>query len=46
MAKFKLAGSKKKGKSAKARGAFPCIFFMLSAMALLMLLFYAVLPKK
>ena len=45
MAKFKLAGSRKKSKGAKARGAIPCAIFLISAMALLALLFYSMLKK-
>lgn len=44
MAKFKPARDKKKKKAPSGlRGAIPCIVFLLSAMALLMLLFYAIL---
>jgi hypothetical protein len=46
MAKFRAAASRKKSKASNARGAIPCIVFMVSAMALLMLLFYAILKPK
>ncbi len=39
MAKFKLARGKKK--SAPSRGAVPCVILLLSAMALVAVLFYA-----
>ena len=45
MAKFKLAGARKKSKGTKARGAIPCVIFLISAMALLALLFYSMLKK-
>ncbi len=43
MKKFKLARGKKKASG--MRGAIPCIVFLVSAMALLMLLFYSILKS-
>lgn len=45
MAKFKLAGARKKSKGSKAKGAIPCVIFLISGMALLALLFYSILKK-
>jgi hypothetical protein len=47
MAKFKpvRAGSRK-AKGPKARGAIPCIVFLVSLMALLMLLFSSILSQS
>ena len=42
MAKFKPARTGKK-KATSARGAIPCIVFLISGMALLILLFYSIL---
>jgi hypothetical protein len=42
MAKFKPARSGKK-KTSEVRGAIPCIVFLISGMALLILLFYSIL---
>jgi hypothetical protein len=42
MAKFKAARPGKK-KPSQSRGALPCIVFLISGMALLMLLFYSIL---
>jgi hypothetical protein len=46
MAKFRAASSRKKRKVPKSRGAIPCVLFLVSAMALLMLLFYAILKPR
>jgi hypothetical protein len=46
MAKFRAAASRKKRKAADARGAIPCIVVLVSAMALLMLLFYWILKPS
>jgi hypothetical protein len=46
MAKFRAAASRKKRKVSNARGAIPCIVFLVSAMALLMLLFYSILKPR
>ena len=46
MAKFRLAGSRKKTKSPNARGAIPCIVFLVLGMALLVLLFYSILKPS
>jgi hypothetical protein len=44
MAKFKPARAKGSGKAAPtARGAIPCILILVLGMALLLLLFYAIL---
>ena len=45
MAKFKPARGKKAPRP-KARGAIPCIIFLISGMALLILLFYAILKPS
>ncbi len=47
MAKYKLAGSKKKKSTGSdARGAIPCVIFLIAGMALLMLLFYSILKPS
>ncbi len=46
MAKFKPAKGKRSAAAPKARGAVPCIVFLLSAMALLLLLFYYMVSAK
>ncbi len=46
MAKFKPARPKAKAKAPKARGAVPCILFLLLGMTLLLLLFYAILKPS
>ncbi len=43
MVKFKPAKTKKKSTPSGLRSAIPCLVFLLSAMALLLLLFYAIL---
>ncbi len=45
MAKFKPV-KRKKTAAPSARGAFPCIFLLLMGMALLFLLFYAILKSS
>lgn len=45
MAKFKPARGKKAAPK-KARGAIPCIIVLISGMALLILLFYAILKPS
>lgn len=46
MAKFRPAGSKRKTKGPSARGAIPCIVFLVCGMALLILLFYSILKPS
>ncbi|MGA2324718.1 MAG: hypothetical protein ABSH05_00380 [Bryobacteraceae bacterium] len=46
MAKYRAARSRSRSKVTKAHGAIPCIVFLVSAMALLMLLFYSILKPK
>lgn len=43
MVKFKPAKQQKKKTPSGLRSAIPCLVFLLSAMALLMILFYAIL---
>jgi hypothetical protein len=43
VAKFKLAGRKKKATTAKPGGAIPCIILVVLGIALMSLLFYAIL---
>ncbi len=46
MAKFKPAGSKKPGSSAKAKGAIPCVIIIVVAIGIVCLLFYVTLSSS
>jgi hypothetical protein len=43
MAKFKPAGKKKKGGTARPGGAIPCLILVVMGIALMSLLFYGIL---
>jgi hypothetical protein len=45
MAKYKPAKAKGKGKASGMRGAVPCVVFLVCGMALLILLFAAILKQ-
>ncbi len=45
MAKFRPAKAKGKGKASSMRGAIPCVVFLVCGMALLILLFAAILKQ-